>query len=1745
MTAATERESQKRASRHDCVLRFLPLCDVPAEPGAYIDRKAARPTGAPGAPAETGACTGEKAERLAAGAPANPAERPGTPACSAPLLFSLCDVPAEPGAYIDRKAARPTGAPAGPAGRRCTGRVLRPTSRSAPAEPGARTGEKAEKLAPGTPASPAGPAFPVGSDGRPRESRHKDAGSGSKAMSVSASMIIDYWRHAPEPHRLLFCGDCATTVGIFPPFLSSGTLDGGLMSRPADASTMLVTSLVPIIAFAVDEASFYAVAPCSSDPTSPGYIDYSEVRDSVPRELFNEAVLRFGESAAVLLATFGATCLEVTEFYGYKYGTIPVGLPRGFPIYYDDIPCRDWAALEPWEKVTALGALTQLYAWSPESVPKYSKTAVADAHGWLRPLLVTFIEKSKALSRDHRKILRNDIVAAFGLAPGPARVSPKREWPASLPGGLTVGTVPFGKFSFADFSRACGFHPAHWDASAVLRDWDQPAHKAVSLYFPHILKAAEAARKRRGAAASGDADAATAATASAPPADPKSRARAPKVAHGAAAAPRHPSGPEARRGSPAHRPRSSAPPAPAKPAAAAGNTDTADADADDDVDRPRASRSTRPPKRTKATEASAPKAPRRPQTQPTKAASQTPRLHPPRRRKHRPRHPNPPRAARPRPPTATRPCSARGVHAASRPRQHGRRRPASPVLARGSSVPFLQHQQQPRYSAASTVTPAGWVVQAPPHFAAPWPSPGTANHGAGMFPGFGGPQTDWPLPTPPRHSPPAPVGSRRPLRQPRGHPGRAEARPARRRSADRAAPDLILHPRPTVRPSDAEMEDEAESDAPGDEPAGEDDWAGDWDSDDTSTPQDASPHVDAPSESESAAPVYSGKATRGHAKEKAPLEAPAPKKARGDDKAKGATAQAKATAAEKAAPPAEPPSQQRPFPDERITTALAKYGIACMRDLARFSHGLVLRDMGNSELRQAIAAFDQKLRDIAQTSAVLQACLEDDPLFKRLLKRLQDSASQAAHSYGGVATFSYDDDGDVEDPGSGGPTHRGQQRGRAWKQARRQYGTAQPAQPQPHHRYYHIALNKDTQRLLAFRWRGKLYIYQALCFGVNIACFAFTKVTRAFAKYWAALGVKLCTYIDDGLFICPSREIAELVSQHLRACAPELGITFSEKSDFTPTQCTEYLGIEIDVRPDRGVFAVTPKKVAKTLARLAGVLDRAPGPRGLTASARDLQKLAGSLIALRMAFPALAVTIEGPALDCLRWLQAALQRPERPAHPIWTPRTFFRLFTDASGYGYAAFLDQLESADPTAVRQRPAWSVFGTFPPNSARARAPCGAARPAATNASFARSWPPRTSSSRPSVARGGGSARLFDLSARLWHRCAALGVSISARHLPGAANVFADRGSRDGARAPSLHRALLSRCRTHLDAPLAEHHHVAFEDDPWLGSVRASAPTVLTRPALWASCSLPAQHHLVVTPAPAEAELAAWQGAAFAPGTSAGQRRAARRYFEFVECHGLAPDAERSILLFLADAATQRRRHSGKDLAASTVKGLAAHVWRELKLRGLVDPTRPRSFMYSTAWRGMQARLGRPVAQRRAFLPGDLRAWLTTPSFLSRALPGASATPPSSRPASRASSGERSWWRCGTAHGAVVYLTPGKCPASCPVRLLCAYVASTAVQAAPGTPLFPRLSDPAAAITVGFVRRLVKEAAEAIGYDPTDFSGHSLRRGGATAAARRGLPATWIRRHGRWALYSSVPQGYIEDYLFHLSSDLADLGF
>ncbi len=54
--------------------------------------------------------------------------------------------------------------------------------------------------------------------------------------------------------------------------------------------------------------------------------------------------------------------------------------------------------------------------------------------------------------------------------------------------------------------------------------------------------------------------------------------------------------------------------------------------------------------------------------------------------------------------------------------------------------------------------------------------------------------------------------------------------------------------------------------------------------------------------------------------------------------------------------------------------------------------------------------------------------------------------------------------------------------------------------------------------------------------------------------------------------------------------------------------------------------------------------------------------------------------------------------------------------------------------------------------------------------------------------------------------------------------------------------------------------------------------------------------------------------------------------------------------------------------------------------------------------------------------------------------------------------------------------------------------------------------------------VSRVVKAAAVVAGYDPTEYGGHSLRAGYATAAAAVGKPLEVIMRHGRWRRIETV---------------------
>ena len=60
--------------------------------------------------------------------------------------------------------------------------------------------------------------------------------------------------------------------------------------------------------------------------------------------------------------------------------------------------------------------------------------------------------------------------------------------------------------------------------------------------------------------------------------------------------------------------------------------------------------------------------------------------------------------------------------------------------------------------------------------------------------------------------------------------------------------------------------------------------------------------------------------------------------------------------------------------------------------------------------------------------------------------------------------------------------------------------------------------------------------------------------------------------------------------------------------------------------------------------------------------------------------------------------------------------------------------------------------------------------------------------------------------------------------------------------------------------------------------------------------------------------------------------------------------------------------------------------------------------------------------------------------------------------------------------------------------------------------------------------MRELLLAKIEQLGMDPKLFGMHSLRAGGATAAANAGVPVRLFKRHGRWRS-ESAKDGYVKD--------------
>ncbi|GAB5550174.1 MAG: site-specific integrase [Sandaracinaceae bacterium] len=113
----------------------------------------------------------------------------------------------------------------------------------------------------------------------------------------------------------------------------------------------------------------------------------------------------------------------------------------------------------------------------------------------------------------------------------------------------------------------------------------------------------------------------------------------------------------------------------------------------------------------------------------------------------------------------------------------------------------------------------------------------------------------------------------------------------------------------------------------------------------------------------------------------------------------------------------------------------------------------------------------------------------------------------------------------------------------------------------------------------------------------------------------------------------------------------------------------------------------------------------------------------------------------------------------------------------------------------------------------------------------------------------------------------------------------------------------------------------------------------------------------------------------------------------------------------------------------------------------------------------------------------------------------------------------------------GATLGLHYGERPLSCPVRGVQDWIRHVAITEGPafrGVDRYGNVSD--RALDSGSVARIVKRAAQRAGLDPAAYSGHSLRAGFATQAARAGAHERAIMKHTRHKS-EKVLREYIRD--------------
>ena len=162
--------------------------------------------------------------------------------------------------------------------------------------------------------------------------------------------------------------------------------------------------------------------------------------------------------------------------------------------------------------------------------------------------------------------------------------------------------------------------------------------------------------------------------------------------------------------------------------------------------------------------------------------------------------------------------------------------------------------------------------------------------------------------------------------------------------------------------------------------------------------------------------------------------------------------------------------------------------------------------------------------------------------------------------------------------------------------------------------YFHIPIHRKSRRYLRFFFKGKIYQFRALPFGLSVSPYVFSRVLKAVLRHVRRLGIRVHAYLDDWLQLSVSEVQSWQHSRRLLNIILELGFVPNwEKSELVPTQKFCFLGARFNLI--KGQVGPSLERISTFQQALTLLLN------ARQASARQLHSIVGQMESMANLLP--------------------------------------------------------------------------------------------------------------------------------------------------------------------------------------------------------------------------------------------------------------------------------------------------------------------------------------------------------------------------------------------------------------------------------------------------------------------------------------------------------------------------------------------